>query len=184
MVQRIQTEFIHIYRDLEYTVCRGIDDRFAGRFMLVAEHLNNLRAGCRIIAETFDADRFLISVHKFLWKAVWISLERHFCTQSRDLPMPCGRIFSAGKLRSLAEAAFRRSDRKISKRGSVNIAPAQTQEIRDLQSAAVPPNMSERVRARVAVLRRVRHRADAQTVCYDQNYFSAHLYTSFGFACR
>ena len=152
--------------------------------MLIAEHLNDFRTGCRIVAEAFYADGFLVCLHEVLRETVWIGLKRYIGQQTRYFPMPGGRVLALGGFRAFADICLRIINCQIMEGNLRHVAPANAQQIRHVYPPTMLPNMSERVRARVAVLRRVRHRADAQTVCYDQNYFSAHLYTSFGFACR
>ena len=184
MIQRIQTEFIDIHRNLEHTICGSIDDRFAGRFMLIAEHFNDLCAGRRIVAETFHADGFLVCLHEVLRETVWIGLKRYIGRQTRYFPMPGGRVLALGSFRAFADIRLRIINCQIMKGNLRHVAPANAQQIRHVYPPTMLPNVSERVRARVAVFRRVRHRADAETVCYDQNHFFSHVYTSFGFASK
>ena len=85
--------------DLKHTICGSIYDQFTGAHMLVPVIRNDLCAGVRLIAQHISAGADPELFQHILGEAVRIGRQWLGRIDTCDLPVPDGRILSAGTLR-------------------------------------------------------------------------------------
>ena len=129
--------------------------------MLLAELLDDLRPGCRPVAENASARAVHERVDDDVRKPVWVRRERHRCHDAHQLPVPGRRVLA---LRAFQQATGDRGRPRLGRATleRLDVSKAERLEVRQVEAADGPGDIAERVGALVSVIRRVRQlpRAD------------------------
>ena len=163
LVQLVERHGLLVRRDLEHGVRGRVDDPLARLLMLLAELLDDLRAGCRLVAEHAAAGGVHERVDHVVRKAVRVRRERLCRDDSHQLPVAGRRVLA---LRPLEEAARDRGGSRL--RGAalevLDVPEAEGLHVGEVETPDGPGDVRERVRALVAVFAGIRQRARADGV--------------------
>src|SRR5579875_414812 len=119
---------------LEDAVSGSIKDRTAGAHMLLAQLLDNLRAGSCFIADDSVSNSTFKWLDHFWRKAIWIGWQRSVQNHAGHFPVSCRAIFASGRL---GHAPIR-SQSMLYWRGARNrrnIAQTDAPQVRKFQAA-------------------------------------------------
>lgn len=156
--------------DLEHAVGGGVHDQLAGDIVLVAQLLNDLRAGRGTVANHAQTGFLFKLPDQLLREAVRIGRKGLLQRQPGDFPVSGGGVLSGGFLGHAAEAAH-----GLLVVNAENAAQTQLDQIGNIGMLQIP-HMFERVGAHVSVFRRVRRRADSAAIQHNGNRTSDFLH--------
>ena len=165
-VELLEGDRLLVRRDLEDRVRRRVDDPLARLLVLLAELLDDLRPGGRLVAE--HAARRLVHerVDHVVGKAVRIRRQRLRRDDAHHLPVPERRVLA---LRALEQAAGDRGRARHRRHAFEirDVAETQGLHVRQVEPADGARDVSERVRLVVSELCCVRQGARAHAVQHD-----------------
>ena len=161
---------------LEHAVGGGVNYGLAGRYVLVAQALDDLGAAGYLVAQGAPADLRLELVHEDLGEAVGEGLEGGLLDEARHLPVTAGGVLGVGHLHALAVSALHGS-LPPGQRAALYVADTQFAHVGDVQGMALL-DMAQGVGPHVVEFHGVGQLADAHAVQNDQNSSLAHMYSS------
>ena len=178
-------EFIQLFRrkqllmagNLENAVPAGIDNGCMIPQVRFPQLLDDRRSGCRLVADAFVPDGFLVSFHEFPGKPVRESRESLRHANPGNLPVSGGGILSLALLQGPPPGAGHRPVPFVS--GGFNISQAHCRHIGQAGVACFN-HMAQRVGTRIPVFRRIRRLSRAYGIQHRQKN-PAHSFRSFSF---
>ena len=165
LVQFPERDHFLMRGDLEDAVGRRVDDRRAGAHVLLAQFLDDLGAGGGLVAERPAADAAFELAHHLGREAVRVQRERLGEVNADHFPMAGGGVFAGRSQGAVAVSAGGRGGGSDAGE-RLDVAEAEARKVGQLH-AANAGDVAQRVAARVAILRGVRHLADADAVEND-----------------
>ena len=105
LILPLQRDHILVHGDLHEAVRRKIDDGISGAHMLIAQHLDDLRAGGGIVSDDLGADPGLQLADDPVREMLSEHPEGFFHHETGNLEMPIGGVFCVGLFRTFAVAA-------------------------------------------------------------------------------
>jgi hypothetical protein len=158
-------EHVDVRRELKHRVGRRVEDDLAGLEVVRAPVLDDLGAAVGLVAAEAQAGRLLDPLDHLGREAVRIGRQRMIRDHAHQLPVPGGRLL-AGTERM--EAAM--DHRVLRGRHSLDrddVAEPEAAERREIEPANPFGDVSERVRAGVAVVRGVGQFAHSAGIHHD-----------------
>src|SRR6266851_1528061 len=151
--------------DLKHAVARRVHDWLARSYVLLAQFLDDLRAGSRLVSNRLPANLFLELFDQFLRESVFVNRERLLQPHSRHFPVSCRRIFPGRARRSLAIRSKRSTRRRLMFQ-RCDVRQSEPHQVRDFQRPRFR-DVPERVSADVIIVRRIREFADSHAVQHN-----------------
>src|SRR6266478_5223265 len=151
--------------DLKHAVARRVHNRLSRPYVLFTQFLDDLRSRRRLVSDRLSADPLLELFNQFFRESVFVNGERLLQPHSRHFPMSRRRIFSRRERRALSISSNRSRGRRLMFQRR-DVRQSEPHQIWDFQRARFR-DVSKRVSARVAVLRRIRKLPDSDAIQYN-----------------
>ena len=183
LVELLGRHHVLVRRDLEDTVCRGVDDELAGLELLATIVLDHLRAGVRLVAKDPTARLALELVQHLPREAVGICGEALGRDDAGHLPVPHRGVLASGGLAKAGKRAGGRGNRlEVHVVGglerALDVEEAERRHVGDVKLARGGTG-AQCVAPLVAPLRGIWLGANAKAVKDDQKYAPAHVTSPF-----
>src|SRR5882762_3034735 len=151
--------------DLKHAIARRVHNRLARPHVFFAQLLDNLRTGCWLVSDRLLANLLLEFFDQISRESVFVNRKRLVQPHPGHFPMSGRRIFSGRDCRSLAIRSKRSSGWNLMLQRR-DVRQSEAHQIRDLQRPRFS-DMSKRVPAHVAILRRIRELSNPHAIQHD-----------------
>ena len=167
MIELLARENVLMAGDLEHAVRGCVDDRGRVDPALLAQLVEDGRAGGRLVADHAVADRLFILLQEFGREAVREGREGLFKPKSGNFPVAGGRVLARADFHAAARAADGALIRSIV--GAGHLAETDFCQIRQMGMCGID-RMAQGIGALIAIVGRIRRMAAAHGIQHCQKY--------------